>query len=248
MQYPNIFESKIKVQSYLIDDEMQLSMPGLFGLIQEISSEHVSLCNIGWQHLKSKNLFWVLSKIQLQIQRLPQWSENIILRTWGKKPDLLVNPRDYEIVTENNELLLKGTSTWLILDGITGKIQKLDQFDENLVYPKDLSAIDERPGKVQKIDISGKCKYSHVLNSDIDMNKHVNNSHYIQWAVDSVSLFFKKSYRLKNAIVNYISQAKLGDMYGVISKRISKNLFITSIFSQEDNKEFCRIQSEWEAK
>lgn len=246
MDYPEILEHNVKIYSYLVDDEMNLSMPALFGLIQEISSEHVNKCNIGWQNLKKSNLFWVLSKIHIKIARLPKWSEEIIIRTWGKCHDLLVNPRDYEMEDNEGNLMLKATSSWVILDAENGKIKKLEEFDDRLVYPKEKEdAITTRAPKVPKIDIQEECNFNIVLNSDIDMNKHVNNAHYVQWALDSVNQIFRQTHHLVEVVINYLSQAKLGDYYGIISKHIAENEYITSIFSKEGNLEFCRIQSIW---
>lgn len=246
MDYPEILEHNLKIYSYLVDDEMNLSMPALFGLIQEISSEHVNKCNIGWQNLRKSNLFWVLSKIHIKIARLPKWSEEIIIRTWGKCHDLLVNPRDYEMEDNEGNLMMKATSSWVILDAENGKIKKLDEFDDRLVYPKEKEdAITTRAPKVPKIDIQEECNFNIVLNSDIDMNKHVNNAHYVQWALDSVDQLFRQTHHLVEVVINYLSQAKLGDYYGIISKHIAENEYITSIFSKEGNLEFCRIQSIW---
>mgnify|MGYP001500607005 CR=1 FL=1 len=246
MDYPEILEHNLKIYSYLVDDEMNLSMPALFGLIQEISSEHVNKCNIGWQNLRKSNLFWVLSKIHIKIARLPKWSEEIIIRTWGKCHDLLVNPRDYEMEDNEGNLMMKATSSWVILDAENGKIKKLDEFDDRLVYPKEKEdAITTRAPKVPKIDIQEECNFNIVLNSDIDMNKHVNNAHYVQWALDSVNQIFRQTHRLVEVVINYLSQAKLGDYYGIISKHVAENEYITSIFSKEGNMEFCRIQSIW---
>lgn len=246
MDYPEILEHNLKIYSYLVDDEMNLSMPALFGLIQEISSEHVNKCNIGWQNLRKSNLFWVLSKIHIKIARLPKWSEEIIIRTWGKCHDLLVNPRDYEMEDNEGNLMMKATSSWVILDAENGKIKKLDEFDDRLVYPKEKEdAITTRAPKVPKINIQEECNFNIVLNSDIDMNKHVNNAHYVQWALDSVDQLFRQTHHLVEVVINYLSQAKLGDYYGIISKHIAENEYITSIFSKEGNLEFCRIQSIW---
>ena len=246
MDYPEILEHNLKIYSYLVDDEMNLSMPALFGLIQEISSEHVNKCNIGWQNLRKSNLFWVLSKIHIKIARLPKWSEDIIIRTWGKCHDLLVNPRDYEMEDNEGNLMMKATSSWVILDAENGKIKKLDEFDDRLVYNKEKEdAITIRAPKVPKIDIQEECNFNIVLNSDIDMNKHVNNAHYVQWALDSVNQLFRQTHHLVEVVINYLSQAKLGDYYGIISKHIAENEYITSIFSKEGNLEFCRIQSIW---
>lgn len=245
MTTPTILEEKITIQSYLTDNKMELTLPALFGLIQEISSKHVTQCGIGWENLKDKNLFWVLSKIKLSISRLPKWSETIILKTWGKLHDLVVEPRDYEMVDEQGNVLIKGTSSWVIIDSEKGKIQSLNKFEEHLIYPENKDAFIERAPKVAKIEIAEQEPSEHVRYSDLDMNQHVNNAKYIQWALDSISQVFRDKHNLKEAVVNYINQARYGDIYNVASVPIGINNYITTIFSANDKREFCRISSVW---
>jgi len=245
--YPLVLEQKIKIYSYLVGEDMVLTVPSLLSLIQEISSEHVDMCNIGWRKLKSSNLYWMLSKLYIKVERMPQWSENVLLRTWNKLHETITAYRDYEMVDENGNKLLVATSSWIIFDANSGKIKRLNEFDNNLIAPGNKVAIDENAPKIPKIELIEDCKYNEVLPSDIDVNKHVNNSNYIKWALDTIPNMYKNNFtKLKDVVVNYLGQAKIGELYGIVSKKIASNKYITSIFSKYNKNEYCRIQSTWE--
>jgi len=85
-----------------------------------------------------------------------------------------------------------------------------------------------------------------VRHSDIDINNHVNNAHYIQWAFDAVSESYRKTHKIVSVAVKFIAQAKFGDQYVVYSEPVADNSFKTSILSADGKTEYCRLQTEWE--
>ena len=66
--------------------------------------------------LIEQKLFWALSRIRVEILRLPRWGEVIQIETW---PCRLVGPffrRDFIIYNSKNEVLCRGVSGWLLLN------------------------------------------------------------------------------------------------------------------------------------
>ena len=47
--------------------------------------------------------------------------------------------------------------------------------------------------------------------SDLDMNGHVNNVNYVEWALDSIGFDVTSKLPLKELFVNYNAEVKLGD-------------------------------------
>lgn len=250
-EYPKIFEQKINIKSYLVGEDMALTYSSLFELIQEISSNHSDICNIGWRKLKDSNLYWMISKMLVKINNMPKWSEDVILRTWiptwNKLRTNLMLPRNYKMLDKYGNTLLIATASWIMYDANTNRLRNLSDFDENLVYAEDEDVIETAP-KIQKIESEENYQdYRCIMQSDIDMNHHVNNANYIKWALDTIPQACRNNFsKLKNVAVNYLSQAKLGELYGVISKKITENKYITSIFSKDGKNEYCRIQSTWD--
>lgn len=236
---------KMEIPSYLSDCKGLLRLDALFMLLQEMSNKHASLLGAGWHDLQKNNAFWVITKMSLKINRMPRWTENIILRSWVRPSEIATSPRDYEIEDEAGNILISGSSVWAILDTEHGRPQRMSNYDG--VFPKqDRMADCEKPKKIAPLHIPEQASFAKdVETSDIDMNLHVNNAHYIQWALNSVDTEYYKTHTFNQVFVNFIAQAKLGDKYSVHSEKTAEDAFSTAIFSPESGKEFCRIATKW---
>ena len=240
-----IYEKQFRIPSYFVDENAELTVSALFSLLQEMSDNHASLLGAGWHELRDRGYFWVITKIQLLIHRLPAWTEPVLLRTWVKNSNAATSPRDYEMLDADGNLLIAGSSVWAILDIQNSRPQRMSMFD-GCFLPQERNAIDRKPQKISALELPEtprNCK--EVVASDIDMNRHVNNARYIQWAFDAVNEEFRQAHRISNVSVNFLSQAKLGDHYAVHTEKISECGFKTALFSSDDRQEYCRIQSEW---
>lgn len=242
-----ILEEKFVIPSYFVDENAQMTVSCLFRILQEMSNKHASLLGAGWYQLRERGYFWVITKIQLKINRLPKWEEEVTLRSWVKKSNAATSPRDYEMVDADGNVLVAGSSIWAILDIANSHPQHMQMFD-GCFLPQERNAIDQKPKKIGPLtlpEVPVICK--EVVPSDIDMNRHVNNAHYIQWAFDAVSHEFRKTHRITDVTVNFISQAKLGDHYAVFSQPISETGYQTVLYSPDNNQEYCRILTDWES-
>jgi medium-chain acyl-[acyl-carrier-protein] hydrolase len=175
-----------------------------------------------------------------------EWQEEVLLRTWVRASEAATSPRDFEIEDADGNLLVSARAIWAILDTEQGRPQRMDMFDGHFL-PQERCALDRRPPKIGPLTLPDTLPEAKTaLYSDLDMNHHVNNAHYIQWAFDSVDRDFQMTHRINNVTVNFMSQAKLGDSYTIRSEADSDNVFRTAIVSANEPKEFCRLQTEWQ--
>ncbi len=241
-----ILEETFVIPSYFVDDTAQMTVCSLFQLMQEISDRHAAILGAGWFSLCERGYFWVITKIQLEIHRLPKWTEQVTLRTWVRKSNAATSPRDFEIMDSNGHLLVAANAVWAILDKEHGYPQRISLFDNGFM-PQERCALEGKPMTIKPIALPDTLsKPKDVRYSDLDINRHVNNARYIQWAFDAVSEAFRQTHRIKGVAVKFIAQAKLGDRYIVCTEPVSDNCFNTAIFSADGNTEYCRLQTEWE--
>ncbi|MBQ1780707.1 MAG: hypothetical protein II001_04665 [Bacteroidales bacterium] len=242
-----ILEKKLIIPSYFVDDRSQMTVCSLFQLMQEMSDRHATILGAGWHSLRERGFFWVITKIQMKINRLPKWTEEVTIRTWVRKSGAATSPRDIEIIDSDGQVLVAVSTVWAILDKEKGQPQRMSIFD-GCFSPQDRNALEAKPMKIGPVKLPETLpEPMDVRHSDIDINQHVNNAHYIQWAFDAVSDAFRKTHKITGVAVKFIAQAKLGDQYIVCSEPVSDNCFNTAIFSADSNTEYCRLQTEWEA-
>ncbi len=246
MEKRNIYEQTFKVYSYFVDDNRKLILSNLMYFMQEAAWAHANNNQFGWHFLQTKNMFWALVKLHIHIERMPEWNESIHLKTWGKNPELIIYPRDFEIFDEEGNRIIAATSAWVILNKENFKPQKVTPENEtNMILDK--HAIQGKIPKIPKIDIPSSNIYHRVLHSDIDMNKHVNNTRYLMWILDEYGHNFHQQHVLKTCNIHFISQAKYGDEYSIVKKQTAAHSYISSIFSRQGNTEVCRVALDWKS-
>ena len=87
---------------------------------------HAVKLGFGRDDLMRDNRFWVLSRIYAVIEKWPVWEDSIIVKTWPNGTDKLFALRNYEVKYPDGRHMASGTSSWLILDRTTKKVQRPD--------------------------------------------------------------------------------------------------------------------------
>jgi len=233
------------VTSYHADFMQQLSPVSLFCFLQESAWRHADSRGFGWSDLAAKNEFWVLAKIHARVNRMPNWVEKIRLETWGKKPELLTAFRDFEFFDNNNQSIICATSSWHILNMQSHRPISLSGFVDDFPIIDNRHAIEVKPQKIQipTCDATKGDTYR-VLPSDIDMNQHVNNTRYVQWAMDSIPFEFQREHVVCEVNVNFLSEARVGENYFIESYQTGLD-FTHFIVCEKDNRKLAAVQSEW---
>jgi acyl-ACP thioesterase len=232
------------ITSYHTDFKQLLSPVSLFYFFQESAWRHANSRGFGWTHLAERNEYWILAKMHVIIDRMPNWIEKIRLETWGKEPELLTAFRDFEFFDTDNQSIIRVTSSWHILNMQTHRPTTLTHFADNFPIVS-RHAIAEKPQKIQ-LPTSEPVKSTvyTILPSDIDINLHVNNTRYVQWAIDCIPFEFQKQHVLQEVNVNFLSQARINERYFVETYQNELN-FIHFIISEKENRKLAAVQSKW---
>jgi len=242
---PSYHKHHITVHSYDIDFNSKLNIFSLFNYFQEIAWEHAAILQFGLEDLSKKNLFWVLSRVRVEIVRFPNWNEKITLITYPRGIDGLFALRDYEVYDINGNCIISSSGSWLILDAKNRRPIRLNDFDLNF-FNNNRRALSVNAAKV--VDVKQNPLRSDnlvVRTSDIDINSHVNNARYIEWAYNMFPLAYHKENLLKIVEVNFLAEAKEKNDLNVELYQLSENENTISINRNEDKKELCRIYFKW---
>src|SRR5665811_73663 len=120
------FEKEYRVHVYETGPDGKLNLYSLFNYMQDIASDHAIKLGFGRDDLMRDNRFWVLSRIYAVVNKWPLWEDSIILKTWPNGTDKLFALRNYEVRYPDGRHIASGTSSWLILDRTTKKVQRPD--------------------------------------------------------------------------------------------------------------------------
>jgi acyl-ACP thioesterase len=244
------FKKEYRVHVYETGPDGKLNLYSLFNYMQDIASDHAIKLGFGRDDLMRDNRFWVLSRIYAVIDKWPVWEDTIVLKTWPNGTDKLFALRNYEVTYPDGTHIASGTSSWLILDQTTKKVQRPDSilsqynfspFKENssLRYATKLDP-SENEGKLSPL--------YRIKVSDLDVNLHTNNVRYLKWVSDCYDLDFIMKNDPQSAEINYLAESRFDEEIMIRTSADNENstLYNHSVFRTNDNKELCRIRIEWE--
>lgn len=244
-----IWEESFKIHTYDADFNNKVKISSIFNYMQESATNHADHLRVGHKDLLEKDLFWVLSRVKIEISNFPNQGEEIRLETWPKGIDKLFALRDFYIYNSENKVIGRATTAWLMVDTKRMRPQRPKFFVERIPSFKNEHALLEVPGKIleaeEKIFISDK----KVKYTDIDINRHMNNVKYIELIIDSFPQdIFKKS-RIESMQVNFLSEAKFGDKIKVFNgnrgyKNSKDSFYLEGINARTSNRVF-KSSVEW---
>jgi len=236
----------LRAQSYHINRFGEVSTPFLFWYMQEIAWENANVLGFGFQHLRKDQLFWVLSRLLVKIGRRPRWTEEFDLETWSRGTDGFYAYRDFRFVDSKGEEIITATSTWLVLDLDTHRIQRLGQQGNFPAYENSFMGCDA--GKVNSAESAVVPVFYPVLFNEIDINQHFNSGRYLERINNSYTFEYHEKHTLKELEVNFLKEGMADDRLAVIQQRLTPGEHLCSIIREKDNAELIRARLLWEDK
>ena len=84
-----VWKESFKITSYQVDFQENIKPTNLMQLFQEAAGNHAAHLGAGYNALLEDKLFWALSRIRVEIGKLPKWGDEIRIETW---PNSVVGP------------------------------------------------------------------------------------------------------------------------------------------------------------
>ncbi len=203
------FRSKARMTDLLEDSRM--GSAGMFSLLQEAAVAHAEVLGCGMSRIPETRRTWMMAGMTAEFFSWPGWGDEILVRTWptGLSGRLLTR-RDFEAFDGSGSRIARATSTWAYIDVDSARIQRI---------PPEIVALgDEMPPRLdlepERLAVedwtAGKAVAIAVRHSDIDPNRHVNNTRLLDWLLESVDRP-SASARPKRIDVAFRSGIVLGD-------------------------------------
>ncbi len=184
------------------------------------------------------------SRFLAVFHNMPRWDDEISVETWGKGTDRLFGLRDFVMYSASREKLVSATSAWLIVDRKTLRVQRIESLKKNFPAQSDRNELDVKLEKIESRPVGPTGLEYVVRYSDLDVNKHVNSSKYMQWILDSFPVEFVEKRSLRTFEINYLSEAQLGDTI-VVSSQDAGDHNYCDVKRESDNLELCRALVNW---
>lgn len=215
------FRTKITLFYSYFDYKDRLSTKSILNIFQDVASIHGEELGVGYQAMLNKNLYWVLSRIKIDIIKMPEVNQTVIVETWPHQKGRIDFDRDLKITSEDGELLIIGTSKWCVIDTVKRMLQRTDNVNYTGEYCLDVNY----PNQFDKINLPENnlnLQFSHnVQISDLDHNKHMNNTNYANLVLNAVE---NKTYT--HFEINFKNECVLNDQLDIYSTKQEDEEFV----------------------
>ncbi len=227
-----IYKCKYRIGLTDVGMSNLITNKAILKVFENAGGMHSELVGYGLNNIEKTGLSWVLLGWKVKVINRPKYNTEIEIHTWARDSNKISTYRDFEIYDERGNLLIIATSKWILVDLNKEKMVELSPEIINLYQKEEKCVFEDRT--IQKLKepnlYSNQISYP-ILRSDIDINNHVHNLYYLDFAYEALPENVYRSKECNNIEIMYKKQIKLGD------KIICK-------YSKEENSNFVTIKSD----
>lgn len=228
----SIYKCKYRIGLNDVKTSNKITNKAILKVLENAGGMHSESVNQGLNSMEKTGTSWVLLAWKVKVIKRPTYNMELTINTWARNSNRVSSYRDYEIYDENNELCIIATSKWTLInikDGslaeITPSLLDLYKEEEKCVF-EDKNITKLREPATHELET----KYK-ILRRDIDINNHVHNLYYLDFAYEALPEQMYSKEEFDNIEIMYKKQIKLGDE-------------IVCMYSKEENENIITIKSD----
>lgn len=185
-------------------------LSNLLKIIQEIGARDIANRGFGKDKIFDQGMRWVISRIATKVNRIPAYDEEIEIVTFPEPPKWFFLPRFTSVLDMNGNVLLECETIWAIIDSKTRKPVLPKQINLDIEYGDEFPKTLGVDSKIIPLE-TDKTLDRKILFTDCDINQHMNNTVYVEWATDLLGGDYLKSKKLVDWRMAYHTEAKEGE-------------------------------------
>ena len=202
---------RYKVGPQYVDFTSRVSVSSMCDLVLHAAGEDAHKRGFGIDALAGNNYGWVLSRMCLEMDYLPEEYSEFTLYTWISDYNRLSSTRNFTLVNDKGEEFGRAVSQWCMIDYATRMPVDMNTMakahEGNMV---DSPSPCERPRRIGVVT-SEPVKEHRVVYSDIDFNRHMNTMRYIDMIFDTLPIEVPEHLSAFRFDMNFMKESRYGD-------------------------------------
>lgn len=168
-----------------VNAQEEMSLSRLVLLIIDTATAHANILGVGYASMMERNTSWVLSRLSIDIMRMPGVNRSYRLETWVESVNRIYSERLFELKdADSDEIIAWAHTTWMAIDMDSRRPTDLSRLSELVDVINDRTFGGVKGGKLQPVH-DGAEGYAYTFKvSDIDVNRHVTTRRYIDLITD----------------------------------------------------------------
>ena len=218
-----------------------LKYTDLCNILQLTAGVHAEMGGISFSDMQVHHQAWVLSRMRVEVKRLPKWKEVVTVKTWINWLENSRSIRCLELYIGDEKIV--GCETfWAVFNTQKRRPENLALPHEHFEkYPNDKAT----EVQFSKIDTTIETAFvieKTVLLSDLDIVNHTNSVKYLEWCLDYVEPKLLLNQSLESLEMNYLKEVSLGEIITIEKSNLDNPM----IFTVNTNSKICfALQLNW---
>ena len=200
-------------EPFHVDFTGRLTLGVLGNHLLNCAGMHAESHGFGIARLNESHYTWVLSRLAIELERMPRQYEHFSIDTWIENVYRLFTDRNFAITDENGNVAGYARSVWAMIDLNSRRPADLLSLHggkiSTYICPEKQCPI-EKPGRIKVEGLREAGRHA-TCYSDIDINGHVNSVKYMEHVLDLLPLNLFKEKEIKRFEIAYSAESHYGD-------------------------------------
>ncbi|TVR89648.1 MAG: hypothetical protein EA428_09750 [Spirochaetaceae bacterium] len=217
-----VWEEPVRIHTFDVGPDNRATAPALGKYLQEAASRQAASLGFGYDNLGENDLFWVLSRLAVEVYRYPRWNEELSLYTWpaGLAPPYAL--RSFRLISSSGETVAEAGSAWLTIEASTRRPRRVETVIDAKQYEQAERVLADRLTRIRVPERASSAASTALLHaweetrrvrpSDLDGQNHTNNMTYLEWILDGFDGPQPSELELKSFRMNFLKETHNGDL------------------------------------
>lgn len=233
-----------RVHSYDVNPRGDAAIQSLCNYFQEAAGNHARELGVSREAMLESGTAWVLARLRVTVDHYPQWRDTVEVVTWPSGLERLYATREFLLRDADEQILARGTSAWLVID-VERRRPTRPPAELNELDLPDLDAPVSHPtDDVPDLESADHERRFQVRFSDLDLNQHVNNVRYVEWAVEALPEAHLTSQQLREIDIQFRAETVFGDTICTQADAADGRI-LHRVQREKDNRVAARATTRW---
>lgn len=242
MAEKSIYDYRVEPQE--VDFTLRATFPAMGNAILNTAGIDAHGKGFGVDALNRDNYSWVLSRMAIEMDRLPRQYEEYRITTWISDYGRVLSTRNFTLGDAAGREFGRAVSQWCMIDLTTRSAVDLTAVagahSDAIV---DVPSPAERPRKIRSVMPTWQIEHR-VVYSDIDFNRHVNTMRYIEMMFDMLPIDLLAGEHRMRLDIHFLRESRYGQTLTIgMEEREGLSLFEIA----NDEGVSVRASIEWTA-
>lgn len=200
----------VRIRASDVTPDGTASVLALARYFQEAAGHHAEALGVSMKDLLVDDRAWVLTWLQMEIDQFPAWEDEMTIETWPSDLDGLLATREF-VMRVDDRLLCRGTSAWLVIDTERRRPVRPPASLHDIELPDRPPPLDGDRADLPPPAGVDRDRTFTVRYHDLDLNRHVNNVRYLEWALETLPPDVLDEFRCTALSLQFEAETTFGD-------------------------------------